>query len=239
VADVSFKDLCIDVTDVPGRPAAVAEFWGLALGQPVVAHDDGDFHLDPADGMPAERRVWINAVPEEIGGKSRVHIDVRVPGGNPQPLLDRGATLQRLADDEISWHVLRDPDGVALCVFPPHPAAPDALGPFELVVDTADPERIAGWWAARTGGSVGRRDGAAFVWVHGAAGFPFMFWVFHRVPEPKESKNRVHWDVTLNDATIDDLVTAGATLLREPDDEIDWWVLADPDGNEFCAFTPR
>jgi hypothetical protein len=33
------------------------------------------------------------------------------------------------------------------------------------------------------------------------------------------------------------LVEAGATVLREPDDEIYWHVLADPEGNEFCAFT--
>ena len=31
----------------------------------------------------------------------------------------------------------------------------------------------------------------------------------------------------------------GATVLRGPDDEIRWWVTADPEGNEFCAFAPR
>ena len=39
--DVAFKDLCIDVTEGEGRPAAVAKFWSTALGQPVVTHDDG------------------------------------------------------------------------------------------------------------------------------------------------------------------------------------------------------
>jgi hypothetical protein len=28
-------------------------------------------------------------------------------------------------------------------------------------------------------------------------------------------------------------------VLRPRDDEISWTVLADPDGNEFCAFDPR
>ena len=32
------------------------------------------------------------------------------------------------------------------------------------------------------------------------------------------------------------LVDAGATVLRARDDEIGWTVLADPEGNEFCAF---
>ena len=30
----------------------------------------------------------------------------------------------------------------------------------------------------------------------------------------------------------------GATVLRERDEDIRWTVLADPEGNEFCAFTP-
>jgi hypothetical protein len=33
------------------------------------------------------------------------------------------------------------------------------------------------------------------------------------------------------------LVEAGATVLREPGGDIGWHVLADPGGNEFCAFT--
>jgi hypothetical protein len=31
-------------------------------------------------------------------------------------------------------------------------------------------------------------------------------------------------------------MAAGAVVLRPQDDEIAWTVLADPDGNEFCAF---
>jgi hypothetical protein len=46
----------------------------------------------------------------------------------------------------------------------------------------------------------------------------------------------VHWDVTLVDADVEGLIAAGAVLLRPPDDEIEWSVMADPEGNEFCAF---
>jgi hypothetical protein len=58
---------------------------------------------------------------------------------------------------------------------------------------------------------------------------------FVPVPEPKTVKNRIHWDVTVPGAAP--LVEAGAIVLREPDAEISWHVLADPEGNEFCAFT--
>ena len=57
------------------------------------------------------------------------------------------------------------------------------------------------------------------------------------MPEPKTVKNRIHWDVEAAD--VQPLLDRGATVLREPDDVICWHVLADPEGNEFCAFVPR
>ena len=66
---------------------------------------------------------------------------------------------------------------------------------------------------------------------------PFEGFDFAPVPEPKTVKNRVHWDVTLNEGVeVADLEAAGATVLRRPDDEIRWTVMADPEGNEFCVF---
>jgi Glyoxalase-like domain len=61
------------------------------------------------------------------------------------------------------------------------------------------------------------------------------FWL-NEVSEPKAGKNRVHVDVYLDGETVDPLLELGASVLREPDGEIWWWVLADPEGNEFCAF---
>ena len=54
------------------------------------------------------------------------------------------------------------------------------------------------------------------------------------VGDERVAKNRMHWDVTTDD--LDGLVAAGATVVREPDDEIEWTVMHDPEGNEFCAF---
>lgn len=234
--DVAFKDLCIDVTADDGRPEAVARYWSVALGQPVEGLDPDDLRLAPPADGPAQRTVWICTVPEPIAGKTRVHLDLRLPHGDPAPLLAVGGTVEREPGGDIHWFIVRDPDGVAACVFPPSAAHPERFGPFELVVDAAEPLAIATWWAARTGGTVAITEGDPWVTVTGAAGFPYGDWVFNPVPEPKTVKNRVHWDVTLVDATVDDLVAAGATLLRAKDDEIDWWVLADPEGNEFCAF---
>jgi hypothetical protein len=56
------------------------------------------------------------------------------------------------------------------------------------------------------------------------------------VPEQKTVKNRVHLDLWLPGNDVAPLVALGARGLRVPDDEIDWWVVAEPEGNEFCAF---
>ena len=72
--------------------------------------------------------------------------------------------------------------------------------------------------------------------LDGVPGMPILAMAFDPVPEPKAVKNRVHWDVTV--PAVASLVEAGATVLREPGGDIDWHVLADPEGNEFCAFTP-
>jgi Glyoxalase-like domain len=234
--DVAFKDLCIDVTAGDGRPAAVAAFWSVALEQPINDHHGEGFSLDPPAGGEKNRVVWFCEVPEKISTKSRAHIDIRVADGDPAPLLALGGTLERSKGGDINWHILNDPDGVALCVFDAHPEAPDAFGAFELNVDAVDAPAIAAWWAERTDGTVKSREEESWVWIENAAGFPYMFWVFGNVPEPKTVKNRVHWDVRLVDTTIEGLIAAGATLLRPKDDDIHWWVMADPEGNEFCAF---
>ena len=233
VPDVAFKDLCIDVTAGRDRPAAVARFWAAALGLETSGAGGEDSKLSPPPGGAEERTIWVNAVPEEIAAKSRVHLDVYQPGGDPAALLAAGATLVRSADAVRSWHVLEDPDGVALCVFPGA-----AAGVYELVVDAADAGGLAAWWAERTGATVHHHPVRPFVWLEGAAGFPYERWEFNPVPEPKAHKNRIHWDVTLVDADVDALVAAGATLLREPAPDGRWWILADPEGNEFCAFEP-
>ena len=78
-------------------------------------------------------------------------------------------------------------------------------------------------------------EDGGWTWIEGITDCPFEAIVFVPVPEPKTVKNRIHLDVTTPD--VEALVAAGAVVLREPDDEVQWHVLADPDGNEFCAFT--
>ncbi|WP_433498167.1 VOC family protein [Sphaerimonospora sp. CA-214678] len=65
--------------------------------------------------------------------------------------------------------------------------------------------------------------------------------LFQDVPEGKSGKNRLHIDVHGEPGGLDKLVTRleglGATRLREVDrgQAGHWWIMQDPEGNEFCV----
>jgi hypothetical protein len=106
----------------------------------------------------------------------------------------------------------------------------------DLCLDATDHQALADWWCAALGyvRAHDDRPPEAPVLVVEPDGAGPAIW-FNAVPEPKTGKNRMHLDVAGDTAA---LVAAGATLLRGRDEEIAWDVLADPEGNEFCVFTP-
>jgi hypothetical protein len=58
-----------------------------------------------------------------------------------------------------------------------------------------------------------------------------------RVPEGKQSKNRLHLDLRPDDqqAEVERVLGLGAQRASVgQSDEVSWVVLADPEGNEFC-----
>jgi hypothetical protein len=220
----AFKDLCLDAVD---RDAAL-RFWAVVLGGEVDVRNDAVARVVD----PRLHSLWINTVPEPKVVKNRVHLDLHAP--SPQPLLDAGATLY---DDQEDFVVLRDPVGSELCVFPgPDPGDRGIARPFALCVDSAAPEDAARWWHGILGGSVADGPDGTPRWLRGAAGLGDLILKFVRVHDDRLVKNRWHWDVTTDDVPA--LLAAGATVIRAPDDEIRWTVLADPQGNEFCAFSP-
>jgi hypothetical protein len=131
--------------------------------------------------------------------------------------------------------VLEDPEGGEFCVFTTDPATTTPRH-AELVVDTgpaAGP--TAEWWGRAFAGKV-HHDERGYSYVDAIPGCPLRSIAFVPVSEPKTVKNRIHMDVF---ASVPSLVDAGARVLREPAGDIRWTVMADPDGNEFCAFDHR
>ncbi|MGH3724070.1 MAG: VOC family protein [Mycobacterium sp.] len=97
----------------------------------------------------------------------------------------------------------------------------------DFCIDAVLPAPVGKFWAAAIGGEVDI-DGAGEALIR--RGKDVDIWV-NRVSEPKSVKNRVHFDVYTRD--IEDLIALGATALTA---EPEWVVMADVEGNEFCAF---
>ncbi len=133
----------------------------------------------------------------------------------------------------FSWTVMADPEGGELCAFP---VPAEGMPPYRvhgLVVDSTDPQAIAGWWGDVLGSTVDDNGGRGYWTLEEVPGMPITTMDFVPVPEPKSLKNRIHWDVV---STVEAMRERGATLLRARDEEISWDVMADPEGNEFCVF---
>jgi catechol 2,3-dioxygenase-like lactoylglutathione lyase family enzyme len=117
-----------------------------------------------------------------------------------------------------------------------------------VVVDCADPERLAAFWCAALGYEVVDQDEDGIGIGPGPvpsneelrAGPVAPGIDFYRVPEGKSVKNRLHLDLTPVDGRqaeeVERLLALGATRAdvgQGPD--VSWVVLADPEGNEFCV----
>ena len=226
MAIARFKDLCLDA----GDPARLGAFWASVLGRTWEAQDDGDGLLT---GPTPQHTIWINRVPEAKSVKHRVGLDTYAR--DLAGLRALGATVVEPRHGTRSWTIMADPEGGEFCAFlrPEIPA--ERL--HGLVVDSADPRAQARWWAGVYGTGVTENDG--WFTLEEVPGMPILTMDFVPVPEPKTVKNRIHWDVTVTVTVpgVAPLAAAGATVLREPGGDISWHVLADPEGNEFCAFT--
>ena len=226
MALAAFKDLVIDASDAH----RLAGFWAAALGLRPEQNGPNDVVLR---GRTPAHTVWIEQVPEPKTVKNRVHVDVHT--GDISVLTAAGAAV--LNDTDFRWVVMADPDGQEFCAFVREEPPQDLL--YEIVVDCADPGAVAAWWGLVFDVKAESHDGGAFFSLGPVPGAPFDNMSFVAVPEPKTTKNRVHWDVT---GSAPALLEAGARMLRpsteDPEPDRKWDVLADPEGNEFCVFAP-
>jgi hypothetical protein len=122
----------------------------------------------------------------------------------------------------------------------------------EIVIDCADPARLAAFWAGALGYHVTRaEDGQVEIgpWaeepedlaeqVRRAPAAPTL--VFVPVPEAKARKNRLHLDLRPTGSPEEELrrlLDLGARPVDIGQGDVPWTVLADPEGNEFCLLGP-
>ena len=117
-------------------------------------------------------------------------------------------------------------------------SSPPTSAKLSLVLDCADPEKLAQFWSAAIGYQRLGAAGNYVLLVDQAQAQPRL--LLQRVDEPKSAKNRMHLDIeTLTvDEEVQRLESLGARRLNA--DAIEehgtrWVVMADPEGNEFCV----
>jgi hypothetical protein len=111
---------------------------------------------------------------------------------------------------------------------------------YTVVVDAADPARLARWWAEVLDYRLLYEASDEVVIGRDENTYPGL--VFVPVPEPRSGKNRLHIDLNPDDreAEVERLVNMGARRVDVGQgDEATWVVLADPEGNEFCVLRAR
>ena len=111
----------------------------------------------------------------------------------------------------------------------------------EVVIDAADPSRLAAWWTEVLGWERTDEDETGVAISPPDGGGPKL--VFVLVSDAKAGKNRVHIDVNPTgcdqDQELARLHALGATDVDVGQGDQTWYVLADPEGNEFCLLRTR
>jgi catechol 2,3-dioxygenase-like lactoylglutathione lyase family enzyme len=118
-----------------------------------------------------------------------------------------------------------------------------------VCIDSADPDRLAAFWAAALGWRRTHEEPDQVVLEPPESSreeglVPDL--LFLRVPEPKASKNRLHLDLRPTDreggeggvgGEVARLIALGARRAQvgQVDADVSWVVMADPEDNEFCV----
>lgn len=107
------------------------------------------------------------------------------------------------------------------------------------MLDCADATRLAAFWSAALGYAPGEPVEQFVVLRPDAPGDTRPHLILQQVPEPRSGKNRMHLD--LHAAELQDemarLIALGARKVQEAPNCLGtycWYLMADPEGNEFC-----
>lgn len=232
---MQLENLVFDALD----PQRLGRFWEAALGTEALTDAPGIYETRLAIGDEAFLDLCFQQVPQPPAEPVRLHLDLAAGERRDEEvarLLELGATYADIGQGDVPWVVLADPEGNAFCVMPERPvfAGSGPLGALPL--DSADPERDAGFWAWLTGWT--RVDETML--RHPSLLGPFLGLCDE--PEAKtDAKNRLHLDLRLEagedaDAVEASITERGGSRLHRPEwGEQPWRSYHDPSGNEFCV----
>ena len=107
---------------------------------------------------------------------------------------------------------------------------------IDIVIDCADPETLAEFWAEALGYDKLGLFENYYVLAAGNREHPPV--ILQRVPEPKTGKARIHFDLRVSDIEPEAKRLEGLGARRidiGQGDDPGWITMADPEGNEFCV----
>ena len=230
--------LCIDATD----PPALAHFWATALSW-TVKGDRGEIGLVPTDGT--RFGIVFEPVPETKSGKNRIHLDLTTTSIDDQMetvarLVELGACHADVGQRGEEGHVvLADPEGNEFCVIEPENSFLAGCGRLGSITCDGSPSAGYFWSEALGWPLVWDQSGETAIRASDGTG-PFITWGPPVLP--KVTKNRLHLDIVPDHggqhAEVDRLIGLGARRVDIGQGGVDWVVMADPDGNEFCVLNP-
>ena len=234
--------LCFDAND----PLELARFWAAALRWEIGDETVDVISLVPTDGTTFQ--IDFARVPEKKVGPNRLHLDLTTTSIDDQQdsvarFIELGARHIDIGQRPDEGHVvLADPEGNELCII--EPGNKFLAGCGRLGSITCDGTREVGYfWSAALGWPlVWDQDEETAIRAPDGTG-PLITWGGPPLA-PKVGKNRLHLDIAPpehvdHQAEVDRLVTLGAARIDIGEGDVDWVVMVDPDGNEFCVLTPR
>jgi predicted enzyme related to lactoylglutathione lyase len=232
--------LCFDAND----PLRLAQFWAEALHWNVGVQTTDEISLVPTDGT--RFGILFLPVQDKKSGQNRNHLDLTTTSSEDQTetvarLLELGANHIDIGQSPDESHVvLADPEGNEFCILAPGNSF--LAGCERLGSINCDGSKETGhFWSAALGWPlVWDQDEETAIRASDGTG-PLITWSGPPLM-PKHAKNRLHLDIApVSDqgTEVERLVALGATNVDIGQRDVDWVVMADPDGNEFCVLTAR
>ncbi|HVN51606.1 MAG TPA: VOC family protein [Acidimicrobiales bacterium] len=233
--------LCFDANE----PLLLARFWADALGWEIDDETREEIRLLPTDGTVFA--LDFLPVPERRVGKNLIHLDLTTTSDDDQAemverLIGRGARHVDVGQGPDDAHVvLADPEGNELCIIEPGNRFLAGRGRLGSITCDGTPATGRFWSEALGWDLFWDQDEETAIRLPDGTG-PYITWG-PPLP-PKVRKNRLHLDVAPwpdgdQQAEVDRLAGLGATRVDIGQGDVDWVVMADPDGNEFCVLRPH
>ena len=226
-------------------PERLASFWAGMLDWSGPEFGDGVFALLPNDDTGFHIEFCSTEAPKV--GPNQMHFDL-----TSTSLEDQHATVARAIAlgarhidigqrPEEGHVVLADPEGNEFCVIEPGNNFLADCG-FIGALSSDGSQEVGYFWSKALGWPLvwDQEEETAIQAPHGGTK---VTWGGPPVA-PKTGKNRLHFDLAPPaegdlQAEVNRLISLGAAPIDIGQGDVDWVVMADPDGNEFCVLPPR